>query len=297
MNVLPIEKRAQILHLLVEGNSMRATSRIADVSINTVTKLLIDAGSACAAYQDATVRNLKAKRVQCDEIWSFCHSKQKNVAPEHDGILGYGDVWTWVALDADSKLAINWLVGLRTAEYAEAFIGDMASRLADRIQLTTDGYGVYVNAIEKAFGGLIDYAMLVKVYEEGMGAMEQRRYSPSRFVKEDKRRIDGSPDVAEVSTSYVERQNLTMRMSMRRFTRLTNAFSKKIENLEHSVALHFMYYNFGRIHKTLRVTPAMEAGIADHVWSIEEIAALIPEPVVKKRGPYKKRDQVAELSN
>lgn len=292
MNVLPIEKRAQVLQLLVEGMSLRAITRVTGCSINTVTKLLIDAGTACAAYQDAAIRNVKAERVQCDEIWSFCHSKQKNVAPEHEGILGYGDVWTWVALDADSKLAINWLVGLRTVEYAEAFIGDLASRLAGRIQLTTDGHGVYVNAIEKAFNGLVDYAMLVKIYE-GMGGMDQRRYSPSRFVKADKRRINGSPDVNEVSTSYVERQNLTIRMQNRRFTRLTNAFSKKIENLQHSVALHFMYYNFGRIHKTLRVTPAMEAGIADHVWSIEEIAALIPEPVAKIRGPYKKRDQAA----
>ncbi len=296
MNVLPIEKRAQVLQLLVEGMSMRAISRVTGCSINTVTKLLIDAGTACATYQDAAIRNVKAKRIQCDEIWGFCHSKQKNVAPENDGVLGYGDVWTWIALDADSKLAVNWLVGLRTVEYAEAFIGDLASRLAERIQLTTDGHGVYVNAIEKAFGGKVDYAMLVKVYE-GMGGMDQRRYSPSRFVKADKRRINGSPDVNEVSTSYVERQNLTLRMQNRRFTRLTNAFSKKINNLEHSVALHFMYYNFARIHKSLRVTPAMEAGLSDHVWGIEEIAALIPEPVAKKRGPYKKRDQAAEISN
>lgn len=269
---------------------MRATTRITGASINTVTKLLIDVGKACAEYQTASIRNIKAKRVQCDEIWGFCYSKQKNVAPEHEGILGYGDVWTWVALDADSKLAINWLVGLRTTEYAEAFIGDLAERLTDRIQLTTDGHTAYIGAIEKIFGGMIDYAMLVKVYE-GMGGMEQRRYSPSKFVKADKRKIIGSPDVDEVSTSYVERQNLTLRMQNRRFTRLTNAFSKKIENLEHSVALHFMHYNFGRIHKTLRVTPAMEAGLSDHVWSIEEIAGLIPDSVAKKRGSYKKRDQ------
>lgn len=296
MNVLPIEKRAQILQLLVEGMSMRAVTRITGCSINTVTKLLIDAGTACAAFQDQAIRNIKSARVQCDEIWSFCHSKQKNVAPEREGVLGHGDVWTWTALDADSKLAINWLVGLRTNEYAETFIADLASRLVDRIQLTTDGNGVYINAIEKAFAGAVDYAMLVKVYE-GMGGTDQRRYSPSRFVKADKRRINGTPDVEEVSTSYVERQNLTIRMQNRRFTRLTNAFSKKIENLEHSIALHFMHYNFGRIHKTLRVTPAMESGIADHVWSIEEIAALIPEPVAKKRGPYKKRDQREEISN
>lgn len=286
MNVLPIEKRAQILHLLVEGNSMRATSRIADVSINTVTKLLEDVGAACLEYQDATIRNINSKRVQCDEIWSFCYSKEKNVAPEDKGVLGHGDAYTWTAIDSDTKLAISWLVGRRDIECAESFTADLASRLADRIQLTTDGYGVYVNAIEKAFGGAVDYAMLVKVYE-GMGAMDQRRYSPSRFLSSGKRRINGSPDMSDVSTSYVERQNLTMRMGMRRFTRLTNGFSKKIENLGHAVALHFMFYNFGRIHKTLRVTPAMEAGIADHVWTLEEIAGLVKVEAPKKRGPYK----------
>jgi IS1 family transposase len=296
MNVLPIEKRAQILQLLVEGMSMRAVTRVTGCSINTVTKLLIDAGKACAEYQAANIRNVKAERVQCDEIWSFCHSKQKNVAPEREGILGYGDVWTWVALDADSKLAINWLVGLRTQEYAEAFIGDLASRLADRIQLTTDGHRPYRVAVEKIFGGMIDYAMLVKIYG-GDGGMDQRRYSPSQFVSAEKRRVSGCPNENDVSTSYVERQNLTVRMQNRRFTRLTNAFSKKVENLEHSVALHFMHYNFARIHKTLRVTPAMEAGLSDHVWSIEEIAALIPEPEAKKRGQYRKRTQVAEISN
>jgi IS1 family transposase len=288
MNRLPIAKQAQILQLLVEGNSMRATERIVGCSINTVTRVLEDAGQACQEYQDAVIRNIKAKQVQCDEIWSFCYSKDKNVAPEHEGILGHGDVWTWVALDSDSKLAINWLVGTRGVEYAEAFISDLASRLADRIQLTTDGYGVYVNAIEKAFNGAIDYAMLVKVYE-GQGIEEQRRYSPSNFVRTEKRRMCGNPEVSKVSTSHVERNNLTMRMGMRRFTRLTNGFSKKIENLQHAVALHFMYYNFGRIHKTLRVTPAMQAGIADHVWTMEEIAKLLPEPVAKKRGPYKKK--------
>ena len=288
MNILPIEKRAQILHLLVEGNSMRATSRIADVSINTVTKLLEDVGAACLEFHDSTVRNVKSQRVQCDEIWSFCYSKEKNVAPEDKGVLGHGDAYTWTAIDSDSKLAISWLVGRRDAEHAEVFTADLASRLVDRIQLTTDGYGVYVNAIEKAFSGAVDYAMLVKIYE-GMGGMDQRRYSPSRFVKADRRRINGAPDMSDVSTSYVERQNLTMRMGMRRFTRLTNGFSKKIENLAHAVALHFMYYNFGRIHKTLRVTPAMEAGIADHAWTLEEIAGLVKVEAPKKRGPYKKK--------
>lgn len=289
MNVLPIEKRAQILHLLVEGNSMRATSRIADVSINTVTKLLIDAGAACMDFQDEAIRNIKGKRVQCDEIWSFCYSKEKNVAPKDKGILGHGDAYTWTAIDPDSKLCISWLVGRRDGEYAEAFIADLASRLAGRIQLTTDGHGPYIGAVEKVFGGAIDYAMLVKIYE-GQGQQDQRRYSPAAFVKAEKRRINGNPDVDEVSTSHVERQNLTMRMSMRRFTRLTNGFSKKIEHLEYAVALHFMFYNFGRVHKTLRVTPAMEAGISDHVWTLKEIAGLVKDEAPKKRGPYKKKN-------
>ena len=289
MNVLPIEKRAQILHLLVEGNSMRATSRIADVSINTVTKLLVDVGTACMAFQDAAIRNIHSKRVECDEIWSFCQSKEKNVPDEFKGQKGYGDCYTWTAIDADSKLAISWLVGRRDVEYAEAFMSDLASRLAGRIQLTTDGYGPYVNAVEKMFAGAIDYAMLVKIYEES-SKQEQRRYSPAGFVKAEKRRMNGAPDMDKVSTSYVERQNLTMRMGMRRFTRLTNGFSKKVENLEHAVSLHFMYYNFARVHKTLRVTPAMEAGISDHVWSMEEIADLVKIESPKKRGPYKNKN-------
>lgn len=276
MNVLPIEKRAQILRLLVEGNSMRATSRIADVSINTVTKLLVDAGTACLAFQDEAIRNNNSKRVECDEIWSFCGLKEKNVPEEFKGQKGYGDCYTWTAIDADSKLAISWLVGRRDVEYAEAFMADLASRLAGRIQLTTDGYGPYVNAVEKMFGGAIDYAMLIKIYED-KNNQEQRR-------------INGAPDLETASTSYVERQNLTMRMGMRRFTRLINEFSKKVENLEYAVALHFMHYNFGRIHKTLRVTPAMEAGIADHVWSIQEIAGLVKDEAPKKRGPYKKEN-------
>lgn len=289
MNVLPIEKRAQILHLLVEGNSMRAASRIADVSINTVTKLLVDTGTACLAFQDEAIRNINSKRVECDEIWSFCQSKEKNVSEEFKGQKGYGDCYTWTAIDADSKLAISWLVGRRDVEYAEAFMADLASRLSGRIQLTTDGYGPYINAVEKMFAGAIDYAMLVKIYEES-SKQEQRRYSPAGFVKAEKRRMNGTPDMDKVSTSYVERQNLTMRMGMRRFTRLTNGFSKKVENLEHAVSLHFMYYNFARVHKTLRVTPAMEAGIADHVWSMEEIAGLVKVEAPSKRGPYKKRN-------
>lgn len=290
MNNLNIQKRAQILNLLVEGNSMRSTSRIADCSINTVTKLLVDVGAACSEYQDQVMRNLTCKHIQCDEIWSFCYSKEKNVAPEDKDILGHGDVYTWTSICPDTKLVPSFMVGKRDAEYAQAFIEDLASRLANRVQLTTDGHKPYLQAIENVFGNDIDYAMLVKHYSNpGEASQAQKRYSPSKFISAEKRRISGNPDIKEVSTSHVERQNLTMRMGMRRFTRLTNGFSKKIENLEHAVALHFMHYNFGRIHKTLRVTPAMEAGISDHVWSLEEIAALVPEAVSTKRGSYKKK--------
>ena len=273
MNRLTLKDRAKILHCLVEGNSMRATTRLCDVSINTVTKLLVDIGFACSIYQNEMLRDLPCKRVQCDEIWSFCGSKQKNVPEGKED--SYGDVYTWTAICADTKLCASFLVGRRDVEHGHSFIADLASRLSNRIQLSTDGLKIYVNAVEAAFGSEIDYGMLIKHYanpEETKGAT--RRYSPSDFVKAEKSRIAGDPDFKEISTSYVERQNLTMRMSMRRFTRLTNGFSKKMQNLECSVALHFMYYNFGRIHKTLRVTPAMEAGLSDHVWTLEEIAAL-----------------------
>jgi len=273
MNRLGLRQRAQILGLLVEGNSMRAASRLADCSINTVTNLLVDVGTACSIYQNDTLRNLPCKRIQCDEIWSFCYSKQKNVPPEHEGELGYGDVFTWTALDPDTKLIASFLVGKRDYAYAKAFISDLAGRLANRVQLTTDGHKAYLEAVEGAFGGQIDFARLVKVYGP-VPTQDQRRYSPAGFTGADKSVVSGNPDMSKVSTSHVERQNLTMRMGMRRFTRLTNGFSKKIENLEHAVALHFMYYNFGRIHKTLRVTPAMEAGISDHVGTLEEIASL-----------------------
>jgi IS1 family transposase len=273
MNRLTLQERAQIISLLVEGNSLRAVTRITGKSINTVSKLLIDVGTACAIYQNETLRNLPAKRVQCDEIWAFCGSKEKNVAPEHKGVLGHGDVYTWTALDPDSKLICAFLVGQRDIRYAEQFIGDLASRLSNRVQLTTDGHKPYLKAVERHFGGEIDFAQLVKIYGEGP-TQDQRRYSPSPFVSAEKHIVSGKPDDDKISTSHVERQNLTMRMGMRRFTRLTNGFSKKVFNLECAVALHFMHYNFGRIHKTLRVTPAMEAGISDHVWSLEEIAAL-----------------------
>ena len=273
MNRLTLQERAQILSLLVEGNSLRSVTRITGKSINTVTKLLIDVGVACAMYQNETLRNLTCKRIQCDEIWSFCYAKEKNVAPEHAGELGYGDVYTWTAIDPDTKLIAGFLVGRRDSSYARSFIGDLAGRLANRVQLTTDGHKAYLTAVEASFGGDIDFAQLVKIYGP-MPVQDQRRYSPAGYTGSEKHIISGKPDIAKVSTSHVERANLTMRMVMRRFTRLTNGFSKKIHNLECAVALHFMHYNFGRIHKTLRVTPAMEAGIAQHVWSLEEIAKL-----------------------
>lgn len=274
MNRLSIQERAKILNCLVEGNSMRATSRMCDVSINTVTKLLVDVGSACFEYHDKVMRDLPCKRIQCDEIWSFCYSKEKNVAPEHKGEFGFGDVWTWTAICADTKLICSYMVGRRYAEYARYFIQDLSHRIRHRIQLTTDGHKAYLNAVEAAFASDIDYAMLVKLYGEPKGSENERRYSAAECCGSIKGTVCGNPDESHISTSFVERQNLTMRMSMRRFTRLSNGFSKKIENLEHAVALHFMYYNFGRIHKSLRVTPAMEAGISDRVWSLEEIAAL-----------------------
>lgn len=274
MNRLSIEDRAQIVSLLVEGNSLRSITRITGKSINTVTKLLVDVGSACLIYQTETLRNLSCKRVQCDEIWAFCGMKQKNV-PEDRKHEEIGDVYTYTAIDADTKLCASFMVGQRNAETTNAFMADLAGRMSGRIQLTTDGYQPSVDAVEIAFGRSVDFAMLVKSYNAPAASVGvERRYSPADFVKADKRRISGDPDIAEVSTSYVERQNLTMRMGMRRFTRLTNGFSKKAFNLECAVALHFMHYNFGRIHKTLRVTPAMEAGISDHVWSVAEIAKL-----------------------
>jgi IS1 family transposase len=273
MNRSPLERRAAILGMLVEGNSLRVTSRLADVSINTVTKLLLDVAAACEQYQDERLRGLSCKRIQCDEIWAFVYAKAKNVPEAHAGEWGYGDVWTWTAIDADTKLVPSWAVGRRDAFTAHAFIADLADRLAHRVQLTTDGNSVYLTAVEDAFGSEIDYAMLVKMYGADPAA-DQTRYSPAKCISTVRQRVTGNPDMAKVSTSFVERQNLTMRMSLRRFTRLTNAFSKKVENHKAAVALHFMWYNFGRIHKTLRVTPAMEAGVGDHVWSLAEVAGL-----------------------
>ncbi len=274
MNRLPLERRAQILGMLVEGSSLRATSRLVDVSINTVTKLLVDVGAACEQYQDHALRDLKCKRIQCDEIWSFCYAKAKNLPEKYAGAFGYGDVWTWTAIDADTKLVPSWLVGRRDAFTARRFITDLASRLAHRIQLTTDGHKVYLEAIEGAFGADVDYAMLVKLYGGDSGREAEARYSPAQCLGTRTVCVAGRPDPEHISTSFAERQNLTMRMSMRRFTRLTNAFSKKVDNHKAALALYFMHYNFARIHKTLRITPAMEAGVADHVWSLEEISRL-----------------------
>lgn len=275
MNKLTQAKRVQIIAALVEGNSIRATCRMTGAAKGTVLKLVVDLGRACAAYQDRTLRNLTCKKIQCDEIWSFCYAKEKNVPEDMKGKLGFGDVWTWTAIDADTKLIAAYLVGGRSASYAKKFIDDLASRLAHKVQLTTDGHKAYLKAVESAFGGEVDYAILDKIYNAppNNGAT---RYSPAECCGTRKRKVSGNPDKSQVSTSFVERQNLTMRMSMRRMTRLTNAFSKKIENQAHAVALHFMHYNFARIHQTLRVTPAMQAGIADHVWELEEIVELLP---------------------
>jgi len=277
MNKLSIEKRTQVITALVEGNSIRATCRMTDTAKGTVTRLLASVGKACATYQNEHLRNLSCQRIQCDEIWSFCHAKQKNVPEEKQGQFGYGDVWTWVAMDADTKLVANWLVGLRDASYAWEFTQDLKARLANRIQLTTDGHKVYLEAVEDAFGADVDYAQLVKLY--GQEPEAEKRYSPAQCIGADPHIIQGNPDPKLISTSFIERQNLTMRMSMRRFTRLTNGFSKKVENLEYAVALHFMYYNFARPHKTLANpyprTPAMAVGISNHIWTIEEIVKLV----------------------
>jgi IS1 family transposase len=274
MNRTSTEKRAQIIGCLVEGNSIRATVRLTGASKNTVAKLLVDLGRACTEYQDKVFRNLKCKRIQCDEIWSFCYAKDKNVPEEMKGTPGVGSVWTWTSLCPDTKLIPCWFVGDRSAGSAYHFMHDLAGRLANRVQLTTDGHRPYLQAVEDAFGADIDYAMLQKIYgtEQQQGEV---RYSPAQCMGARKTVISGTPDHRHVSTSHTERQNLSMRMGMRRFTRLTNAFSKKIENHEHMVALYFMHYNFCRIHQTLRVTPAMEAGIANHVWNLEEIVKLI----------------------
>ena len=287
MNKLPTSKRIQILNMLVEGMSMRAISRVADVSINTVTKLLVDAGEACTAYHHETVRDVECRKVQCDEIWSFCYAKQKNVALATSVPQGAGDVWTWTAIDADHKMILAYKVGDRSGATAIEFMDDLRSRLANRVQLTTDGHKAYLEAVEGAFGGAVDYAQLVKLYGEAGGKSSDKRYSPAECTGIRKRTVEGMPDPAHISTSYVERSNLTMRMGMRRFTRLTNTFSKKIENHLHMLSLFFVHYNFVRVHKSLRMTPAMAAGVADTLHDMEWIVDLIDarEPAPNKPGP------------
>jgi IS1 family transposase len=277
MNKLSKERRAQILRCLVEGNSVRSTCRITGAEKRTVLRLLVAAGKTCAEYQDKVLRNLKCRRVQCDEIWSFVQMKQKTAKRHGIETFGVGDVWTWTAIDADTKLVPCWFVGGRDGGAAYELMSDLESRLAHRVQLTTDGHNAYLSAVEDTFGYRgVDYAMLVKLY--GPDPQEdEKRYSPAKCIGCEQHKVFGNPDPDRISTSYVERQNLTMRMGMRRFTRLTNAFSKKVENHCYMVALHFMWYNFGRVHQTLRVTPAMEASVADHVWTVEEIVDLIPE--------------------
>jgi IS1 family transposase len=283
MNRLSTEKRAQIIGCLVEGNSIRATVRMTGAAKDTVTKLLVDLGQASAEYQDHVMRDLPCTTIECDEIWNYCYSKQKNVPDEHKGEYGYGDIWTWVALCADTKLVPSWLVGERTVDDCWTFMEDLKSRLAGRIQLSTDGHQSYVAPVGLTFGHDIDWAQIQKTYRADPYA--ERRYSPSVCTGIKTRILKGDPDPAKISTSYVERQNLSMRMGMRRFTRLTNGFSKKVENLAHAVSLHYMHYNFARVHQSLTITnddgtttkrtPAMAAGVTDHVWSLREIAGLL----------------------
>lgn len=272
MNRLPKEQQIRVISALVEGNSIRATVRMTGAAKNTVTKLLLDLADACAAYHDANVRKLKVRRLQCDEIWQYVGAKARNATPEKKA-LGWGDVWTWTAIDADTKLCVSYLVGGRDLGWAKDFMHDCASRISNRVQITTDGHKSYLESVEGAFGADIDYAQLQKIY--GAVNDKETRYSPAKCIGCDMKTVSGNPDPKHVSTSFVERQNLSMRMSIRRFTHLTNAFSKKLENHAAAVALWFMYYNFCRIHQTLRVTPAMEAGLVDHVWNLDELIGLL----------------------
>ncbi len=291
MNRLDNKTRAAIVASLVEGNSMRATCRMTGAAKNTVAKLLVDLGTVCSIHQDQAMRNLTCERIQADEIWSFCYAKNRNVPADKRGEFGYGDVWTWVALDADTKLVPTYHVGARDLPDAYKFMHDLAGRLAHRIQLTTDGHRVYLNAVEGAFNGDVDYAMLVKIYGHDNSRKPDRRYSPAVCLEAIPQTITGRPDPAYINTSHVERQNLTMRMGMRRFTRLTNGFSKRVENHAAAVSIHFMHYNFCRVHQTLKTTPAVAAGVADHVWKISELVELLEaaESTPVKRGAYKKR--------
>lgn len=291
MNILPAHKRILVLKCLVEGMSIRATVRVTGVAKATVMKLLVTAGKVCAEHQDRELRELPCRRVQADEIWSFIYAKEKNVPRAKSAPPDAGDVWTWVALCADTKLIPTWRIGDRSGMTAIDLMDDLRARLAHRVQLTTDGHVAYFEAVEGAFGGDVDYAQLIKLYGGATGRDNERRYSPAECVGIRRRVVEGSPDRRHISTSYVERQNLTMRMSMRRFTRLTNAFSKKVENHAHAVALHTWWYNFGRLHQTIRVTPAMEAGVTNQLWEMADLVRLIDDatPPPGPRGPYRKR--------
>lgn len=284
MKRLTMEQKTRVVAALVEGNSIRSTVRMTGVAKNTVIKLVLDLADACAAYHDRVVRNLRVRRLQCDEIWQFVGSKAKNTRPEKKAV-GWGDVWTWTAIDADTKLCVSYLVGGRDLGWATEFMEDCASRIRNRVQITTDAHRAYLDAVENAFGADIDYAQLQKIY--GASLENETRYSPARCIGCDMKVVSGNPDPKHVSTSFVERQNLSMRMSIRRFTRLTNAFSKKIENHAAAVAIWFIYYNFARVHQTLRVTPAMEAGISNHVWTIEELCGLVSKSLSSTRATEK----------
>jgi IS1 family transposase len=294
MKKLSTTDRVRVISALVEGCSIRSTCRMTGIAKNTVVKLLRDAGCVCADYHHTHVRNVKASRIQCDEIWSFVYAKSKNVPSKRKGEFGVGDVWTWIALDSDSKLCVSYMLGLRDSGYATEFMQDVAERLANRVQLTTDGHKAYLDAVEDAFAGEIDYAQLIKTYGPVTDPTKEVRYSPAECTGCYKEEVYGDPDPKFISTSHVERQNLTMRMQMRRFTRLTNAFSKKVENHGHQIALHFFNYNFCRIHQSLRITPAMAAGLTDHVFEIEELVQMIEAKEraaitagAMKRGKYK----------
>ena len=281
MKTLTTSDRARVVSALVEGNSIRSTVRITGIAKNTVAKLVVDLGDACMAYHDEHVRNLRVRRLQCDEIWQFVGAKAKNARADKKA-EGWGDTWTWTAIDADTKLCVSYLVGGRDGGWAKEFMEDCASRIRNRVQITTDGHKAYLEAVENAFGADIDYAQLQKIY--GAPTENETRYSPAKCIGSDMKVVSGNPNPKHISTSYVERQNLTMRMHMRRFTRLTNGFSKKIENHIAAVAMYFMYYNFCRIHSTLRVTPAMESGLSDHAWTIHEMCGLLPTPISAARS-------------
>ena len=297
MNRLSTAKRAAVIAALVEGNSIRATCRMTGVAKATVTKLLVDMGTACSVHLDVSMRDLPCTRLECDEIWAFCYAKAKNVPADKRGEFGYGDVWTFVAVDAETKLVPTFKIGTRDLNTATSFMTDLAGRMKNRVQLTTDGLNIYLLAVEGAFQGDVDFAQLVKIYGNDYSRTPERRYSPAVCLGSKAEVVSGDPDESKISTSYVERQNLTMRMSMRRFTRLTNAFSKKVENLAAAVSLHFAHYNYCRPHSSLgkKVTPAMAAGLTDHVWTLQELIGLLEaaEATPTRRGPYKKRPRAA----